>query len=74
LDATVEQDIAHKVYDLVIYGSVHRGMPFYKQVASVYEPHQIILLCGEDIHDTHWIDCIPTWISKGHFLLIRELV
>lgn len=74
LDATVEKDIADKVYDLIIYGSVHRGMPFYEQVASIYEPHQIILLCGEDIHDNHWIDCIPTWISKGHFLLVRELV
>jgi len=69
LDNTIVQDIQNKKYDIVIYGSYHRGMPFYDLVKQIYKPNEIILLCGEDIHkcDNY------TWVEKGHSVFVREL-
>ena len=49
-DSTIQEDIHNKKYDLIIYGSYHRGMPYYDQVISIYPAEKIILLCGEDEH------------------------
>jgi hypothetical protein len=49
-DLTVEKDIIDKKYDIVVYGNIHRGMPFFELVNKSYSPNEIILLCGEDIH------------------------
>lgn len=46
----IEQRIANKEFDLIIYGSVHRGMPFYDLVKETYEPEKIVYMCGEDGH------------------------
>ena len=76
LDATVEKDIHNKVYDLVIYSSLHRGTPFYEKVVSVYEPHKIVFLCGDDnSDDTYQHDpaCYQPLTDKGHFVFVREL-
>jgi FkbM family methyltransferase len=69
LDNTIVQDIQNKKYDIVIYGSYHRGMLFYDLVNQIYKPNEIILLCGEDIHkcDNY------TWVEKGHSVFVREL-
>jgi len=69
LDANIEQDISNKYYDIVIYGSYHRGMPYYDLVRKYYQTSEIILLCGEDIHycDNHY------YLSCGHPMFIREL-
>ncbi len=69
LDATIVDDIKNRKYDLVIYGSYHRGMPYYDIVSNVYDPKRIILLCGEDIHGCSYKE----WIDRGHHVFVREL-
>lgn len=44
----IEKRIKNKEFDLIIYGSVHRGLPYHEIVLSHYTPDQIIYLCGED--------------------------
>jgi hypothetical protein len=70
LDATIQEDIRAKKYDLVIYGSYHRGLPYYDLVSKIYRGDEIIMLCGEDIHECKAKDYI---LSKGHHLFVREL-
>lgn len=69
LDQTIEKDIQNNYYDLVIYGSYHRGMPYYDLVYKSYSPDKIILLCGEDIHYCNYKE----WTDKGHHVFVREL-
>lgn len=69
LDKSIINDIITKTYDLIIYGSYHRGMPFYDLINEIYEPNKIILLCGEDIHC-----CQNTkYLNIGHLIFVREL-
>ena len=68
-DLSIENDIKNKKYDIVIYGSLHRGTPYYNLVCQYYKSSDIILLCGEDEHC-----CIYNqFISKGHYVFVREL-
>lgn len=69
LDKRLEEDISNKKYDIIIYGSYHRGMPYYNVVSKVYPASDIILLCGNDIHNCDYIN----WINRGHHIFIREL-
>jgi hypothetical protein len=69
LDDTIENDIKNKKYDIVIYGSYHRGMPFYDLVNNIYKPNEIILLCGEDIHCCNYNELL----NRGHNVFVREL-
>lgn len=46
-DETLVVDILQKRYDLVVYGSYHRGMPLYEYVSQIYTPDKIVLLCGK---------------------------
>lgn len=69
LDDTVVEDIKKKYYDIVIYGSYHRGMPFYDLVYKIYNPNEIILLCGEDTHRCDYYK----YLQKGHNVFVREL-
>ena len=69
LDETVETDIKNKKYDIIIYGSYHRGMPFYDLVNKAYKPNEIILLCGEDIHLCNYNELL----RRGHHVFVREL-
>lgn len=66
LDFTIENDIIKKEYDIIIYGSFHRGMPFYDLIKQHYTSDKIILLCGED---DHFCDCS----RYLHKIFIREL-
>lgn len=68
-DQTMENDIEMKVYDLIIYGSYHRGMPFYNMVMKYYKASDVVLLCGEDIHSCNYSE----WVVKGHSVFVREL-
>ena len=68
-DQCIEDDIKNRKYDIVIYGSYHRGMPFYEMVSQIYKPNEVILLCGEDDNQCNYND----WVSKGHFVFVREL-
>jgi hypothetical protein len=68
LDNTIEENIKNKYYDIVIYGSYHRGMPYYDLVNTIYKPNEIILLCGEDIH----VCDNNIWLQKKHNVFVRE--
>lgn len=54
LDINVVDNIKNKYYDIIIYGSYHRGMPYYEIICSIYKPDEIILLCGEDLHNCNY--------------------
>ena len=69
LDEKLIEDIKNKYYDIIIYGSYHRGMPHYDLICNVYKPDQIILLCGEDLHECNY----TSYVNKGHFVFVREL-
>lgn len=55
-------ELKEKAFDLIVYGSIHRGMPYWDIVSKHYNPNEIILLCGEDCdpksetHACHLID------------------
>ena len=66
-DLSIIEDIQQHQYDIVMYGSYHRGMPFYDIVCKHYSMDRIILLCGEDLHY-----CDSSFI-KGHPVFVREL-
>jgi len=69
LDNTIIDDIKNKYYDIIIYGSYHRGMPFYEEIKNIYEPNKIILLCGQDTHSCNW----NHFVNLGHHVFVREL-
>lgn len=69
-DTNVESDIRNKKYDIVVYGSVHRGMPYWDLVKEVYPKDKIIMICGEDIHDA--TQC-KNYGVEGYHTFIREL-
>ena len=69
LDATIINNIKNKYYDIVIYGSYHRGMPYYNFISTIYKSNEIILLCGEDLHKCN----CNNYIKKGHPVFVREL-
>lgn len=69
LDTSIEQDIRTNKYDIIIYGSYHRGMPFYDLIKNHYTNDRIILLCGEDCHCCDYYN----FIEKGHRVFVREL-
>jgi hypothetical protein len=45
-----EYDIINKKYDLVVYGSAHRGLPHWELVNAHYSKKDIIVVCGETHH------------------------
>jgi len=67
-DETLVMDILQKRYDLVVYGSYHRGMPLYEYVSQIYTPDKIVLLCGEDAHPCDSVQ----WSNRGHPVFVRE--
>ena len=69
LDSSIEDDIINRRYDLIIYGSYHRGTPYYDLACSIYPMDKIILLCGEDIHDCNYSE----YVNRGHHVFVREL-
>ena len=38
-------------FDLVIFGSVHRGMPYLEDVLEVYGKEDVVFVDGEDEHE-----------------------
>ena len=69
LDKSIKEDIVNKRYDMIIYGSYHRGMPFYDTVCHTYEPNRIIMMCGEDLHGCDYAN----YVEKNHSVFVREL-
>jgi hypothetical protein len=69
---TIEEDISNNYYDLIVYGSFTRGMPYYELVSKCYNNKQIILLCGEDVeHYTNW-DFVKHF-TEIHPVFVREM-
>lgn len=66
LDSTIDADVCAHKYDLVVYGNCHRGMPKYDLVKKYYTPTEVLLLCGEDIHQCKYYD------YGGHNVFVRE--
>lgn len=69
-DSSLIEDIKNKKYDIVVYGSYHRGVPLYNVVSETYKPNEIIMLCGEDIHECTFKNL---FMLRGHSLFIREM-
>lgn len=69
-------DIRNHVFDLVIYGSIHRGKPYWELITKFYKPSEIILLCGEDIDYNSTVhNCSGTeYAQTGCHLFVRELL
>lgn len=44
----IYRKIAHRYFDLVVFGSIHRCWSYVQDVAQYYEPSQIVFLDGED--------------------------
>jgi hypothetical protein len=68
-DATVEEDIRLHRYDIVVYGSFHRGMPYWNLVLASYATRDIVMICGEDLH----VCSAQTYVDMGCVVLVREL-
>jgi len=69
LDNNIENYIKEKYFDIIIFGSYHRGMSYYDLISSIYNPNEIILLCGEDLHKCDY----DKWVNKKHYVFVREL-
>jgi hypothetical protein len=69
------EDLRSGSFDLVVYGSIHRSMPYWDEVIRAYPPHRIVLLCGEDCDsssETH--TCMGVdYAKQGFQVFIREL-
>lgn len=61
-------ELRNHSFDLIVYGSVHRGLPYYDEIRTVYRPNEIIMLCGEDTCE----NC-PARMHPEHPCFIREL-
>lgn len=55
----IQNLILNHYFDIVIYGSIHRSNIFMNLVQKVYKSNEIILLCGEDLHDHCVLDKYP---------------
>ena len=70
-DATLFDDINNHVYDIVIYGSIHRGMPFWNVIKQIYKPDELIFICGEDTHSCVYETMLNE--NPNYNLFVREL-
>lgn len=63
-------------FDLVIYGSLHRGLPHWTEVTRAYPPHRIVAFCGSDCDShspVHTCQEGAALSSLGLNVFIREL-
>ncbi len=71
---TVIFDITNHKYDLIIYGSGHRGMPFIDIVQNHYSPNEVVVLCGEDCdRNIHYSKHCCAFINAPMHVFVREL-
>jgi hypothetical protein len=68
------QDILSGAFDLVVYGSLHRGLPYLNEVTASYPPERVVFLCGEDCDgEVHSCGDGEALSSKGFQVFVREL-
>ena len=68
--ALISDRIRRKAFDLIIYASVHRGLPFFDDVRATYSPNDVAFVDGEDEHG--WSDFSAGLPQMGHYFM-REL-
>lgn len=70
-------EVRDGLFDIIVYGSIHRGMPYWEEVKKVYPKEKIVLLCGEDCDEpnfSHHDSCLGYKFAKeGYNVFIREL-
>ena len=71
-EATLRERIARHDFDLVVFGSVHRGLPFWAEVQASYARRDIAFLDGEDDHLGGWGAPSARLFDKGHYFM-REI-
>ena len=70
-EETIKNEIIEHKYDVIIYGSMHRGLPLYEFVNSHYKPDEVIFLDGEDEHNC---TMRKEHLDRGHHVFVRELI
>ena len=48
----IEERIKNREFEIIIYGSAHRGLLFHHLIHQYYQPSEIAYLCGQDAHIT----------------------
>jgi len=66
----IGEKIINHEYDIVVYGSIHRGLPLVDLVLNHYKPDEVAFLCGEDFHQCPFR---TNGLSQNHHVFIREL-
>ena len=64
-DKNIINLIKEHYFDIIIYGSVHRGLPFIDIIPKYYRKNEIIMVCGEDLH-SHCI--LDNYLGYHRFL------
>ena len=72
-EESLRERILRRGFDLVVYGSVHRGVPFWPEVqAAGYGRANVAFLDGEDEHFGGWGAPAARVLDKGHYFM-REI-
>ena len=69
----IQKNIETHFYDVVIYGSIHRGTPLWDLVHQYYQKKEIVLLCGEDCDWGSNVHACPFENNVDYNVFIREL-
>lgn len=64
-----ERIAAHE-FDVVVYGSVHRGLPLLDHVLHHYKEDEVAFLCGEDFHQCSFMH---NGLANKYHVFVREL-
>ena len=68
-ETIVIENIKNNLYDLVIYGDIDAGTPYYDILQQHYTSEKIIFLHGGDTNNGNYIP----FYYKGHPIFVREL-
>ena len=66
--SNILQRIQAKEFDLIVYGSIHRGVPFHEIVKNLYETSKIVYLCGEYDHECPYVNFPNFFLRESAFL------
>jgi hypothetical protein len=74
LDRTnIENRIASREeFEIIIYGSVHRGLPFHDLVRQYYPPEKIIYICGDDKHSCPYYNWNNLFLREWESHIIKK--
>lgn len=68
-ETIVLDNIKNNYYDIVIYGDLDAGTPYYDIIQHHYAPEKVIFLVGGDTNNGNY-----NWVVyKGHPIFVREL-